>query len=156
MIQTSCFYANLWTYWRQFPHQLWICSSWEPSQSHELWLGGYEMGFWILTEKRQMWNLSLTAARSSRGETLGSFQPALYGLQGQLCEYLGCQRILSFFREIFIFCHEFTLILKSKWRDLNSRLGGCGIYVSEIYFSNFLKNKKKRLKWSSTWFYDST
>jgi hypothetical protein len=34
------------------------------------------------------------------------------------------------------------LILKSKWRDLNSRLGGCGIYVSEIYFSNVLKNKE--------------
>jgi len=46
------------------------------------------------------------------------------------------------FREIFSFCHEFTLILKSKWRDLNSRLGGCGIYVSEIYFSVFLKNKE--------------
>jgi hypothetical protein len=41
------------------------------------------------------------------------------------------------------FCHEFTLILKSKWRDLNLRLGGCGIYVSEIYFSNFLKNKEE-------------
>jgi len=45
-------------------------------------------------------------------------------------------------REVFSCCHEFTLILKSKWRDLNSRLGGCGIYVSEIYFSNFLKNKE--------------
>ena len=27
-------------------------------------------------------NLSLTAARSSRGKTLGGFQPALYDLQG--------------------------------------------------------------------------
>jgi len=42
----------------------------------------------------------------------------------------------------FQFYHEFILILKSKWRDLNSRLGGCGIYLSEIYFSNFLKNKE--------------
>src|SRR6185295_3141605 len=46
--------------------------------------------------------------------------------------------------EVFSCCHEFTLILKSKWRDLNSRLGGCGIYVSEIYFSNFWKIKKKK------------
>jgi len=45
-----------------------------------------------------------------------------------------------------IFCHEF-LILKYKLRDLNSRLGGCGICVSEIYFSNILKNnEEKRLK----------
>ena len=40
-----------------------------------------------------------------------------------------------------IFFHEF-FILKSKLRDLNSRLGGCGICVSEIYFSNFLENKE--------------
>jgi hypothetical protein len=46
-------------------------------------------------------------------------------------------------REVYSFCHEFTLILKSKWRDLNSRLGGYGIYISEIYFSNFLKNKEE-------------
>ena len=45
-----------------------------------------------------------------------------------------------------IFCHEF-LILKSKLRDLNSRLEGCGICVSEIYFSFFLENNEgKRLK----------
>ena len=47
-------------------------------------------------------------------------------------------------RKVFSFCHEFTLILKSKWSDLNSRLGGCGIYVSEIYFSNFLRNKEEK------------
>src|SRR6185312_3766892 len=47
-------------------------------------------------------------------------------------------------REVFSCCHEFTLILKSKWRDLNSRLGGCGIYVSEIYFSIFLENKEEK------------
>ena len=51
-------------------------------------------------------------------------------------------------REVFSFCHEFTLILKSKWKDLNSRLGGCRIYVSEIYFSNFLKNKEGEKDWS--------
>ena len=43
----------------------------------------------------------------------------------------------------FQFYHEFILILKSKWRDLNSRLRGCGIYVLEIYFPNFLKNKEE-------------
>ena len=43
-------------------------------------------------------------------------------------------------REDFSFCHEFTLILKSKWRDLNSRLEGCGICALKIYFSNFLEN----------------
>ena len=48
------------------------------------------------------------------------------------------------FREVFIFCHEITLILKSKRRDLNSRLGGCRIYVSEIYFSIFLENKVEK------------
>ena len=50
------------------------------------------------------------------------------------------------FKEVFqyLFCHEFTLILKSKSRDLNSRLGGCRIYVSEIYFSNFLENKEEK------------
>ena len=142
MIWTSCFYASPWTYWQQLPLQPSICSSWEPYQIHEFWLRGYERGFWILTEKRQMRNLSLTAARSSRGKTLGSFQPALYGLQGQFCEYLGMLTESFLLGEIFNFCHEFTLILKSKWRDLNSRLGGCGIYVSEIYFSNFLKNKE--------------
>ena len=45
-------------------------------------------------------------------------------------------------REVFSFCHEFTLILKSKWKNLNSRLRGYGICVSEIYFSNFLENKE--------------
>ena len=69
-----------------------------------------------------MQNLSLTAARSSRGKTLGTFQPALYGLQGQFCEYLGILTDSFLLGEIFSFCHEFTLILKSKWRDLNSRL----------------------------------
>ena len=39
-----------------------------------------------------------------------------------------------------LFCHEFSLILKSKWRDLNSRLGGCGICALKIYFSIFLEN----------------
>ena len=47
-------------------------------------------------------------------------------------------------REVFSFCHEFTLILKFKWRDLNSRLGGCGICASEIYFSIFLENKEEK------------
>ena len=51
-------------------------------------------------------------------------------------------------REVSSFCHEFILILKSKWRDLNSRLGGCGIYVSKIYFSIFLKNKEEEKDWS--------
>ena len=46
-------------------------------------------------------------------------------------------------REIFSFCHEFTLTLKSKWKDLNSRHGGCRIYLSKIYFSIFLKNKEE-------------
>ena len=55
-----------------------------------------------------------------------------------------------------IFRHEF-LILKSKLRDLNLRLGGYGICVLEIYFSIFLENNEgKRLKWPSAWFYDST
>ena len=48
------------------------------------------------------------------------------------------------FQGSFHFCHEFTLILKSKWRDLNSRHGGCGIYVLETYFSKNLKKKKKK------------
>ena len=62
----------------------------------------------------------------------------LYGLWWQFREYLEYQWILSFLGK-FPFFHEFTLILKSKWRDLNSRLGGCG-----IYFSNFLGNKEEK------------
>jgi hypothetical protein len=42
------------------------------------------------------------------------------------------------------------LILKSKWKDLNSRLGGCGICASEIYFSNFLENKEGKKLLSSS------
>ena len=92
-------------------------------------------------------NLNLTAARSSKGKTLTSYQTNLYGLWWQFCEYLEDQRIVSFSRKFHHkFCHE-LLILKSKLRDLNSRLGGCGIYASEIYFSIFLENKEeKRLK----------
>ena len=44
----------------------------------------------------------------------------------------------------YLFCHEFTLILKSKLRDLNSRLGGCGICASEIHFSIFWKIIKEK------------
>ena len=78
-----------------------------------------------------------------RGKTLRSFQLILYGIWWQFREYLGCQRILSFSGK-FSFYYEFTLILKPKWRDLNSRLGGCGIYVSDIYFSIFLENKEEK------------
>ena len=48
------------------------------------------------------------------------------------------------FSELFlayIFRHEFW-ILKSKFRDLNSRLGGCEIHASEIYFSIFLESNE--------------
>jgi len=87
------------------------------------------------------------AARSEKGKTLRSHRMGLYGLQWQFCEYLEDQRIVHFFEQFYhIFCHEF-LILKSKLRDLNSRLGGYGICVSEIYFSIFLENNEgKRLK----------
>ena len=82
-----------------------------------------------------------------------SYQTGLYGLWWQFCEYLKDQRIVSFSEKFHKnFCHE-LLILKSKLRDLNSRLGGCGICASEIYCSNFLENKEgKRLKWPSAWF----
>ena len=33
-------------------------------------------------------------------------------------------------------------------RDFDLRLGGCGICASEIYFSNFLKNKEGEKDWS--------
>ena len=42
-----------------------------------------------------------------------------------------------------IFCHEF-FILKSKLRDLNSRLGGYGIRTSEIYFLNLMEKIKEK------------
>jgi len=88
----------------------------------------------------------MTAARSSSGRTLRGFQTELYGLWWQFCEYLGCQRILSF-SESFSLCHEFIMILQFKGRDLNPRLESRGIYASEVYFSNFWKIKKeKRLK----------
>jgi len=37
--------------------------------------------------------------------------------------------------------------LNLNWRDLNSRLGGCGIWVSEIYFQFFWKIMKQK-DWS--------
>ena len=40
-------------------------------------------------------NLSLTAARSAKGETLTRYQMDLYSFLWQFCEYLGDQRILS-------------------------------------------------------------
>ena len=72
---------------------------------------------------------------------------ALYGLWWQFCEYLEDQRIFPFSEKFdHTFCHEFW-ILKSKLRDLNSRLGGYGVHASGIYFSNFLENKEgKRMK----------
>ena len=63
------------------------------------------------------------------------------------------------FRKVFyhLLCHEFSLFLKSKLKDLNSRLEGCGICVLEIYFLNFVgNNEEKGLKWPSAWFCDST
>jgi hypothetical protein len=42
-----------------------------------------------------------------------------------------------------IFATSF-LILKSKLRDLNSRLRGCGTCASEIYFSIFWKIMKEK------------
>ena len=88
----------------------------------------------------------MTAARSSSGRTLRGFQTDLYGLWWQFCEYLGCQWILSF-SESFSLCHEFIMILQFKGRYLNPRLGGRGIYASEVYFSNFWKIKKEK-DWS--------
>ena len=42
-------------------------------------------------------------------------------------------------------------------RDFDLRLGGCGICTSEIYFLIFLENnERKRLKWPSARFCDST
>ena len=65
----------------------------------------------------------------------------------QFCEHLEDQQIVYFLGKFHhIFCHEF-LILKTKLRDLNLRLGGHGICASEIYFSIFLENNEgKRLK----------
>ena len=40
-----------------------------------------------------------------------------------------------------IFCHEF-LILKSKLRDLNSRLGAAGYVYQKFIFQFFLENKE--------------
>ena len=41
-------------------------------------------------------DLNLTAAGSSKGKTLTSYQTDLYGLWWQFCEYLGDQQIFSF------------------------------------------------------------
>ena len=99
-------------------------------------------------------NLNLMAARSQNPR---NYRTGLYGLWWQFCEYLEDQHIVFFSGKFHHkFCHE-LLILKSKLRDLNSRLGSCGICASEIYFSNFFGNNKgKRLKWPSAWFCDST
>ena len=46
-------------------------------------------------------------------------------------------------------------ILKSKRFTFKAR--GCRICgIKDFFFSNFLKIKRKRLKWPSVWFYDST
>ena len=96
-------------------------------------------------------NLNLTAARSQEDKYPRSYCMGLYGLWWQINELFTFPG--SFHH---IFCHEF-LILKSKLRDLNLRLGGYGICVLEIYFLIFLENNKgKRPKWHSAWFYDST
>jgi len=89
------------------------------------------------------------AAGVQRVKPLTSYQTDLYG-----GNFVNIWEINGFFpfqgSFHYLFYHGFTLILKSKWRDLNSRLGGCGIYASEIYFSIFWKIKKeKRLKWPS-------
>ena len=74
------------------------------------------------------------AARNQEDKTLEATEQGLYGLRWQFCEYLEDQQIVYLSGQFYhIFCHEF-LILKSKLRDLNSRLGGCGICASEIYF----------------------
>ena len=102
-------------------------------------------------------NLNLTAVRSQEDKNPRSYQTGLYGLWWQFCEYLEDQWVVySSGKFHYIFCHE-ILILKSKLKDLYSRLGGCGICVSEIYFLNFLENNEaKILKWPSAWFCDST
>ena len=55
-----------------------------------------------LTERGKVWNPSLTAARSSKGKTLRSYQMDLYDFWWQFCKYLGDQRILSFSEKFFI------------------------------------------------------
>ena len=109
------------------------------------------MGSW------KMWIWIRRRPGVNRVKTLRSYQTALYGLWWQFCEYLEDQWIFPFSEKFdHTCCHEFW-ILKSKLGDLNSRLRGCGICVSEIYFSNFLENNEaKRLKWPSAWICDST
>jgi len=53
------------------------------------------------------------------------------------------------FRKVFItyFCHEFTLILKSNWRDLNSRLWAAG-YVHQRFIVQIFWKIKKEKDWS--------
>ena len=100
-----------------------------------------------VTGSWKMWIWIRRRPEVNRVKTLRSYQTALYGLCWQFCEYLEDQRIFPFLGKFYhTFCHEF-LILKSKLRDLNLRLRGCGICVSEIYFSIFLENNEgKRLR----------
>ena len=95
LIQTFCFSANPLKDWQLLPLQPWICPSWEPSQRHEFRLGGYERGYGWHWEWTSV-DLNLSAARSSKGKTLTSYETDLYGFWWQFCEYLGDQCILLF------------------------------------------------------------
>ena len=79
-----------------------------------------------------------------KGYNPWKFSTGFIQSSGAILRIFGMPTDSFLLREVFSFCHEISLILKSKWRDLNSRLGGCGIYVSEIYFSIFLENKEEK------------
>ena len=92
-------------------------------------------------------DLKFTAARSQKDKTLDVTARVYMVSNGRS---VNTWKINGLFNSPGSFTTYFVtsfFIIKSKLRDLNSRLGGCGTCALEIYFSNFLENNKgKRLK----------
>ena len=92
-------------------------------------------------------DLKFTAARSQKDKTL-EVTPWVYTVSNG--NSVNTWKINGLFNSPGSFITYFVtsfLILKSNLRDINSRLRGCGICASEIYFSIFLEsNEGKRLK----------
>jgi hypothetical protein len=132
--------------WQLLRLQPWTCLSWEPSQGHESRLGAAREAS-DGTGSGQLWIWIWWRPGVKRFKTLEVTERGYLVSNGN---FVNTRKINDFFPLQGGFhhslCHKFSLIHKSKLRDLNSRLGGCEICVLEIYCSNFLKNNEGKKK----------